>query len=76
MEEVMSRLQSLTEELRALNAYTRLPSRLEVMHPDISAMQKADKYGTADRLKAITTILASHALGEAADLGAIRVISV
>jgi hypothetical protein len=39
------------------------------MYPEISRLQKDDKYGAADRLEAMISVLRGRDLGEAVDLG-------
>jgi hypothetical protein len=52
-----------------LTGYSRLPEALEKRCPNLSAGQKYDKYGAADRLKAIKFVLGDRNLGFTIDLG-------
>ena len=65
----MSNLEALRDEIQRLTLYTRLPSRLEEMYPDIAALQKQDKTGVLDRLEAIRFTLGNRDLGSVIDLG-------
>jgi SAM-dependent methyltransferase len=60
---------ALTDKLRELNAYSRLPARLAELHPEISEITKDDIFGVGERLAAICEVLAGRDLGRIVDLG-------
>ena len=57
----------LADSFASLNAYARLPRRLEERYPEIAL--KDDKFRVVDRLRAIEEVLAGRPLGRMADLG-------
>ena len=59
----------LKNELEALNAYTRLPQRLEAIYPALKRKNDDDLFGVADRLRAIQQICGDQTLGTLTDLG-------
>ncbi len=61
-------MENLRNEFQKLSVYTRLPSRLEKMYPEIAAQQRDDKTGSLDRLEAIKVVLGDRNLGKVVDL--------
>jgi hypothetical protein len=60
---------AIADALQSLGAYSRLPSRIETMHPELAAAAKYDKFGAAERLNAIRTVLDKRELGKMIDIG-------
>jgi hypothetical protein len=60
---------AIASALQSLGAYSRLPSRIEEMHPELASAAKEDRFGAAERLAAIRTVLEKHDLGRMIDIG-------
>lgn len=60
---------SIATMLPEKDSYLRLPSFLENKYPDVAALQKEDRFGVTDRLRAITEVLRKRNLGTIIDLG-------
>jgi hypothetical protein len=65
----MTDFHTVSSELKRLNAYARLPMRLEQASGELAMLQKDDSFGNVERLQAIAQVFRGCSLGTTIDLG-------